>query len=55
MHVGLPAQLSRQLAIAIPLGRVAPIGEAAAVDAFFTARLFKRLVRLLRPRLASLL
>ena len=55
VHVGLSAQLGRQLQVAVPLGGVAPVGQAAAVDAFVTASLFERPIRRLLPRLAGLL
>ena len=54
MDVRLPAQLGRPLKVALPVGRVAPIGQAAAVDAFLTARLLERPIRRLLPRLAGL-
>ena len=53
MDVRLPAQLSRPLKVALPVGRVAPIGQAAAIDAFLTARLLQRPIRRLLPRLAG--
>ena len=53
MDVRLPAQLSRPLKVALAVGRVAPIGQAAAVDAFLTASLLQRPIRRLLPRLAG--
>ncbi len=53
MDVRLPAQLSRPLEVALPVGRVAPIGQAAAVDPFLTAHLRQRPIRRLLPRLAG--
>ncbi len=55
MDVRLPVQLGRPLKVALPMGRVAPFGQAAAIDAFFTASLFGRQIRRLLPRLAGLL
>ena len=40
--VGLPAQRGRPLEVALPVGRVAPIGQTAAVDPFLTACLRQR-------------
>ena len=54
MDVRLPAQLSRPLKVALAVGRVAPIGQAAAVDPFGPARLLQRPIRRLLPRLAGL-
>ena len=53
--MGSPAQLGRQHQVALPVGGVAPVGQAAAVDAFVTASLFERQIRRLLPRLAGLL
>ena len=53
VDVRLPAQLSRPLQVALAVGRVAPIGQAAAVDPFGPARLLQRPVRRLLPRLAG--
>ena len=53
VDVRLPAQLSRPLKVALAVGRVAPIGQAAAIDAFVTARLLQRPIRRLLPRLAG--
>ena len=53
MDVRLPAQLRRPLEVALPVGRVAPIGEAAAVDPLGQARLRQRPIRRLLPRLAG--
>ena len=53
MDVRLPAQLSRPLKVALAVGRVAPIGQTAAVDPFGPARLLQRPIRRLLPRLAG--
>ena len=53
VDVRLPAQLSRPLKVALAVGRVAPIGQAAAVDPFGPARLLQRPIRRLLPRLAG--
>ena len=53
MDVGLPAQRGRLLEVALPVGRVAPIGQAAAVNPFLTACLRQRPIRRLLPRLAG--
>ena len=53
MDVGLTAQGGRPLEVALPVGRVAPIGQAAAVDPFLTACLRQRSIRRLLPRLAG--
>ena len=53
MDVRLPAQLGRPLEVALPVGSVAPIGEAAAVDPLGPARLLQRPIRRLLPRLAG--
>ena len=37
--VGLSAQLGRPLHVAVPVGGVTPVGQAAAVDPFLTANL----------------
>ena len=54
VDVRLPAQLGRPLKVALAVGRVAPIGQAAAVDPFGPARLLQRPIRRLLPRLAGL-
>ena len=53
MDVGLPAQRGRPLEVALPVGGIAPIGQAAAVDPFLTAGLRQRPIRRLLPRLAG--
>ena len=53
MDVRLPAQLGRPLEVALAVGRVAPIGQTAAVDPFGPARLRQRPIRRLLPRLAG--
>ena len=53
VNVGLPAQRGRPLEVALPVGRVAPIGQTAAVDPFLTACLRQRQIRRLLPRLAG--
>ena len=53
VDVGLPAQRGRPLEVALPVGRVAPIGQAAAVDPFLTACLRQRQIRRLLPRLTG--
>ena len=53
VDVRLPAQLGRPLEVALAVGRVAPIGQAAAVDPFGPARLRQRPIRRLLPRLAG--
>ena len=49
VDVRLPAQLSRPLKVALAVGRVAPIGQAAAVDPFGPARLLPRLAGRVQP------
>ena len=53
MDVRLPAQLGRPLEVALPVGSVAPIGDAASVDPLGPARLLQRPIRRLLPRLAG--
>ena len=53
VDVGLPAQRGRPLEVAVPLRRVAPIGQAAVVDAYLTTRLRQRPIGCLLPRLAG--
>ena len=53
MDVRFPAQLSRPLKVALAVGRVAPIGQTAAVDPLGPARLRQRPIRRLLPRLAG--
>ena len=55
VDVRLPVQLGRPLKVALPMGLVAPFGQAAAIDAFFTASLFERQIRRRLPRLVGLL
>ena len=54
VDVRLPAQLGRPLEVAVPVGSVAPIGDAASVDPLGPARLFQRPIRRLLPHLAGL-
>ena len=53
MDVGLPAQLGRPLEVAVPVGDLTPICQAAAVDPLGPARLRQRPIRRLLPRLAG--
>ena len=53
VDVRLPAQFGRPLDVALAVGRVAPIGEAAAVDPLGPARLLQRPIRRLFPRLTG--
>ena len=53
VDIQLPAQLGRPVQVAVPLRGVAPIGQAAVVDARLTARLLQRPIRRLLPRLAG--
>ena len=53
VDIRLPAQLGRPVQVAVPLRGVAPIGQAAVVDARLTARLLQRPIRRLLPRLAG--
>ena len=48
----LPAQLGCPVQVAVPRRGVAPIGQAAVIDARLTARLLERPIRRLLPRLA---
>ena len=53
VDIRLPAQLSRPLEVALPVGGLTPIGQTAAVDPFGPARLLQRPIRRLLPRLAG--